>query len=126
MGGLKKREDRQAKTEVIVMGSCVDCGEPCYLYQEYMVKDETWAGAGMGPLGWLHIECLEKRLGRKLEPEELLCWPVERLPDGGARMQARHEYVEYVRRQQLGLSAPPPLRRMHLLRPSSVAYRMHP
>ena len=109
MGGLsrKKREDRQARSEVIVMGSCVDCGEPCYLYQEYAVKDETRAGAGMEALGRLHIECLEKRLGRKLEPKELLCWPVKRLTDGGARMQARPEYVEYVKRQQLGLSAPP-------------------
>jgi hypothetical protein len=63
MGGLKKREDCQAKTKVMALGSCVDCGEPCYLYQEYVVKDETCAGAGMGALGWLHIECLEKRLG---------------------------------------------------------------
>jgi hypothetical protein len=72
----KKREDRQASSEVVVMGSYVHCGGPCYLYQEYVVKDETWAVAGMGALGRLHIKCLEKRLGRKLEPKKLRCWPV--------------------------------------------------
>jgi hypothetical protein len=59
---LAERERRRAKPELAdtVMGSCVDCGEPCYLHQEYVVKDETWAEAGINGCasGRLHIQCL--------------------------------------------------------------------
>jgi hypothetical protein len=94
---LAERERRRNQPKFIVKGPCVECGEPVYAHQEYVVKDETWAEAGME--GWasglLHIQCLTKRLGRKLEPEELLCWPVSLPgPDGSFEASARPDYLK--------------------------------
>jgi hypothetical protein len=97
---LKERATKRAKPKITVSSICVECGKPCYFHEEYVVKDETWAEAGM--VGWasgrLHRTCLEKRLGRTLQPEELLAWPASppRL-DGSFEMRARPEYVEYVK-----------------------------
>ena len=38
----------------------------------YMVRDSVWKAAGLGPMGGcICIGCLEKRLGRKLNPKGL-------------------------------------------------------
>lgn len=38
----------------------------------YMVRDEVWAAAGLGPLdGLLCLGCLERRIGRSLRPDDL-------------------------------------------------------
>ena len=62
---------------LVVEGRCAECGKPCYLHQLYIVRGETWAAAGMAgwASGFLHRECLEKRLGRKLRDDELLVRP---------------------------------------------------
>jgi hypothetical protein len=40
----------------------------------YMVRDAVWKRAGMEPLGGcLCIGCLERRLGRRLEPKDFKC-----------------------------------------------------
>jgi hypothetical protein len=76
------RKRRQGK----VLGTCLDCGESCFMEDQYMVTNEVWAEAGMTPRsgkedleggrGWLHLACLEKRLARKVTEEELLTWCV--------------------------------------------------
>jgi hypothetical protein len=44
---------------------CPDCQG--YDPESYMVHDAVWAEAGLEPDdGWFHLECLERRLGRKL------------------------------------------------------------
>jgi hypothetical protein len=57
-------------------GRCVDCRKEFLASDEYLVRNETWAAAGMA--GWksglLHRACLEKRLSRKVRREELLLW----------------------------------------------------
>lgn len=69
---------------------CDDCGvdttpEPPAGWEYYMVHDPVWAAAGMpvpdDPEGFvgegiLCIGCLEKRLGRKLTPDDFTGAPV--------------------------------------------------
>ena len=60
---------------------CVDCSQPILLRDLYVVRNSVWAAAGMNgwSAGWLHLHCLEKRLGRKLEQGvDLLSWHVAR------------------------------------------------
>lgn len=62
---------------------CVDCGAntaPCTgkrgcrhagKWEHYMVHNEIWEEAGMSPDdGHLCIGCLEKRIGRRLQPND--------------------------------------------------------
>jgi len=46
----------------------------------YIARGEVWRAAGMtGWLGWLHLPCMEERLGRKAEIEkDLLVWVDEK------------------------------------------------
>jgi len=46
---------------------CVVCGLPVTEY--YLVRDEVWTSAGFVN-GVAHLECLEKKLGRKLIIED--------------------------------------------------------
>ena len=63
---------------------CVDCraetlsAEPGIPTEYYVVHDELWALAGMGPHGHLCIGCLEQRLGRRLIPADFTTAPVNR------------------------------------------------
>jgi hypothetical protein len=75
-------------------GHCVDCGKKVFASDEYLVRSETWAAAGMG--GWqsglLHRTCLERRLGRKLRREEILVRFV-RYVGKRAELSIRPEYL---------------------------------
>jgi hypothetical protein len=91
---VQKKNEQSRK----VMSNCVDCGEPCYFDDEYMVSNEVWAAAGMiprngkedteGGKGRLHLACLEKRLGRKVTEDELLYWFLRREEDGDYKFRA--------------------------------------
>jgi hypothetical protein len=49
---------------------CVDCGE-CTKLEHYFVKNTVWQGlANMPEAGMLHVLCLERRIGRKLNPTD--------------------------------------------------------
>ena len=52
---------------------CVDCRKDTNKSGEYYtVKDEVWATSGLAPHGgMLCLRCLEKRIGRELNVEEL-------------------------------------------------------
>lgn len=53
---------------------CAECGQ--VPNETYMVNDEVWAAADMKKRGFLHLNCLELRLGRNLEIEDFTAWPV--------------------------------------------------
>lgn len=53
---------------------CAECGAKEGL-QGYMVHDEVWAQAGMED-GFLHLACLEKRIGRNLEGDDFPDYPI--------------------------------------------------
>lgn len=51
---------------------CSECNELCSDY--YMVTDAVWLAAMPTDAGYLHLVCLEKRLGRRLgSPDFPLC-----------------------------------------------------
>jgi hypothetical protein len=68
---------------------CRDCrvdtlnmpgGGGYYLHEWYMVHGDVWAEAGMAALGgFLCVDCLERRLGRPLEREDLTDVELNRL-----------------------------------------------
>lgn len=94
-----RRKQIAKKHENPVMGTCVDCSQPCLLSDVFVVKNATWAEAGLN--GWnaghLHLSCFLKRLGRELTKDELLVWNV-----GGNRFNAHPEYLnspEYLEHQ---------------------------
>ncbi len=78
------------KNKEPVLGPCIECGKPQYLSQEYIVRGDIWNAAGM--YGWaaghLHRHCLEKRLGRRLTPDDLLVWHVK-----GNQFAAHPDYL---------------------------------
>ena len=52
---------------------CMDCGVDILEIKEfYMIHDELWAQINPQLEGLLCIGCVEKRLGRKLKPEDFL------------------------------------------------------
>jgi hypothetical protein len=57
-----------------VEGTCRDCGMPFYGRDAYIVRPTVWKAAGLN--GWrsglLHLKCLEKRLGRRVNKREFL------------------------------------------------------
>ncbi len=59
-----------------VHGTCLECGKVVKTEHLFIVRNETWALAVPG--GWtsghLHLHCLEVRLQRKVEKDELLVW----------------------------------------------------
>ena len=72
------KEDWQYQTgtkDARVEGRCSECGKLCLIPKDvYIVRGEIWREAGMA--GWnsgcLHQRCLEKRIGRRLTPNDLL------------------------------------------------------
>ena len=77
--------------------SCVQCQQPITspVDAAYIVKAKVWQAAGMErwDSGYLHLKCLEQRLGRKLEREDFYAWCVR--PDAGARLDP--EYAKFLR-----------------------------
>ena len=57
---------------------CMDCGYDTLEDEYYMTRDDVWNAVVPGGMnaGMLCIGCLEKRLGRKLRPEDFLDVPV--------------------------------------------------
>ena len=79
----------------IERGICVDCGKPCLMRHEYMVRSEVWLECGMGAwdAGFLHRECLEARIGRKLTRDDLLFWVVSETKET-VKMNAHPDYLD--------------------------------
>lgn len=52
-----------------ICGTCVDCGRACRVKDDFIVRSSVWEEAGMNGwhAGFLHLRCLEARLGRKLK-----------------------------------------------------------
>lgn len=74
---------------------CIDCGTSTFQKEYYMVWDRLWEKAGMDK-GMLCIDCLENRLGHRLEVHDFTYAPVnyvffaknaERFPGGFKFMQ---------------------------------------
>ena len=61
---------------------CADCGDPTFSLEVgadvewYVVHDEVWGAAGGPGPGFLHIRCLEARLGRQLHSGDFPPIPV--------------------------------------------------
>lgn len=54
---------------------CLDCGDNTFFKNEYyMIHDEIWDSVATD--GMLCVECLEKRLGRLLTPEDFKLYPI--------------------------------------------------
>ena len=50
---------------------CLDCGvDTGRIGEHYMLIDETWSLTGLGKIGMLCIEHVEKRIGRQLNPAD--------------------------------------------------------
>lgn len=50
---------------------CLDCGlDTGKACEHYMLIDETWSLTGLGGIGMLCVEHVEKRIGRRLEPQD--------------------------------------------------------
>ncbi|WP_040478854.1 hypothetical protein [Mariniradius saccharolyticus] len=59
--------------------NCADCGKYARKKDEfYMLKDELWQAHGVGK-GLLCIPCMERRLGRPLQPDDLQDVPANTL-----------------------------------------------
>lgn len=65
-------------------------------WQQYMVRDDVWAAAGMRKNGgWLCVPCLQTRLGRPLTGDDLTGAPINDpaargcFPDRGELARAR-------------------------------------
>ena len=54
---------------------CLDCGASTKDFENYMVRDQTWAEARAPKAGFLCIGCLENRLERDLGPDDFPCLP---------------------------------------------------
>jgi hypothetical protein len=70
---------------------CVDCAVNTKEIKEYYnVHDFVWAKSGLGAHdGMLCIGCLEKRIGRPLEPEDFTGAPINMMNNISERMRAR-------------------------------------
>lgn len=55
---------------------CKECRDVDYV--TYMVRDDVWKEAGLDNNDFAHIECLEKRLSRKLVQSDFLDSPINR------------------------------------------------
>ena len=66
---LKKMKQLSAQQ----MAICHACRLPIAWRENYIVRPEVWANAGVPPNGgYLHLACLETRIGRKLETADFL------------------------------------------------------
>ncbi len=66
-----------------------------YTLDAYMVHDAVWEKAGMGHRGFLHLKCLERRLGRKLVLEDFTTFPINNSIRFAYAMGKREGIVEY-------------------------------
>ena len=58
---------------------CAKCHKEVFpISDSFMVHDHIWAEAGMGKKGYLHLDCLEYRLGRFLKFTDFPDIPVNR------------------------------------------------
>jgi hypothetical protein len=80
----KNKSNDNAKLGDSERGRCVECGQPCLVRDEYIVRGKVWHEAGMPrwDSGYLHRHCLEKRIGRKLTQADLLMWAESESEDG--------------------------------------------
>jgi hypothetical protein len=62
---------RKKKFPKTVIGTCVDCGKPFQVAEEYMLRNAVWLQAAKKDER-LHRQCFEKRLGRKLTDADYL------------------------------------------------------
>lgn len=86
---------------------CRDCGKdtepmrgkrPLFKqWDHYIVRDEVWMEAGMGPWdsGFLCTPCLRARLGRGLTDNDYMARPVG-ATKGRIKMDAKPEYLKRV------------------------------
>jgi hypothetical protein len=73
---------------------CEDCDRPIYMHDDYIVRGNIWLEAGMGyDSGWLHRECLERRLGRQLRAEDFLAKFKKYTPSGVAEYVVSPDYL---------------------------------
>lgn len=70
------------------MGVCVDCASDVLWRESYIVRNKVWEQAGMAwDGGFLHLTCLEKRLGRKLTVKDFLARFKGHKPNGTMIME---------------------------------------
>jgi hypothetical protein len=51
--------------------NCLDCGKSTRISKEYyMIHDHLWSTVAKNPKGMMCISCVEKKLGRKLVPND--------------------------------------------------------
>ena len=57
---------------------CGSCGKDCSIHPQdyYMLRHELWFKINDSWKGMLCMDCVEKRLGRKLQEEDILVCPL--------------------------------------------------
>ena len=69
----RRKDRKEEKLSARQMGICHDCSLPIAWRENYIVRPEVWAAAEMPPHGgYLHLACLETRIGRELETADFL------------------------------------------------------
>ena len=69
----RRKDRKEEKLSARQMGICHDCSLPIAWRENYIVRPEVWAAAEMPPHGgYLHLTCLETRIGRELETADFL------------------------------------------------------
>jgi hypothetical protein len=82
--------------------ACIDCGvdtrSATGIDEYYAVHDDVWAATGLAPRdGMLCIGCLERRIGRRLEPKDFdMKAPINHSGGGSERLQSRKRHREQV------------------------------
>jgi len=70
---------------------CIDCDvNTAAIGEDYMVTDEVWRKANPISHGFLCVRCLERRLGRELEPGDFIDVPVSRTQWRSELLRRRH------------------------------------
>jgi hypothetical protein len=68
---LRNRKTKPSKVLRATLGTCVDCGEPFLVSEEYLLRNAIWDQAAKRDER-LHRKCFEKRLGRELTDADYL------------------------------------------------------
>ncbi len=69
----RQKDRKEEKLSARQMSICHDCSLPIAWRETYIVRPEVWAAAEMPPHGgYLHLACLETRIGRELETADFL------------------------------------------------------
>lgn len=81
----KKKKQQKQRFSQKTMELCHDCKLPIFWKENYIVRPDVWKAAKMMPKGGcLHLDCLEARIGRKLETADfLVVYGGERKTDTG-------------------------------------------